>query len=445
MKRQPPSILISVILQRATAGFLALLTILLTATFFNVPFAYADGLQRYVSRLGPPSHIEIKERDAAGPTRIAFQSQVWREIPWRHELIIKTPQKLQRKDVITIILTGGDGGEDPQNGATQLANALGIRAAVLTKVPNQPLLGGKKEDMLLSYTLDQYRRSGDDSWPLLFPMVASVVKGIDTLQSALDQPDLKVILIGASKRGWTTYLSGAVDKRVAAIIPAVFEMVSMQKQIALARSRYGADSEKIRAYTALGLTDNLLDPRVAELVSWLDPATHFRSLTMPKLILLGANDPYWVVDSVRLYWENLPEPKMLRMLPNVGHGVLGESLASETIVSFIRRVLAKEPIPNITWRFSGASNGKALVMGEGAIPLSRCALWQATSGDLDFRKTKFSPNQCEVLEGGRKFKALISLPQRENTAIFADLETKVDSRGNKLFFSTESHVYPANR
>lgn len=446
LSNQFKSMLTGFVLQRhAVVLWSTILTIFTSFSFSTISLARADALQAYVSRLGPPSNMEVKERDAGGPTRITFQSQVWREIPWRHELIIKNPAKLQRQDFIAIILTGGDGGADPQNGALQLANALGIRAAVLTKVPNQPLFGGRKEDLLLSYTLDQYRRSGDSSWPLLFPMVGSVVKGIDTLAGALNQPDLKVILIGASKRGWTTYLAGAVDKRIAAIIPAVFEMVSMQKQIALARSRYGADSEKIRAYTALGLTDSLLEPRVSELVSWVDPTEHFRSLTMPKLILLGANDPYWVVDSVRLYWNNLPEPKMLRILPNVGHGVLGESLASETIISFIRQVLARKSTPQVAWRFSSASNGKALVTGESAIPLVRCLIWQATSTELDFRKTKFSSNQCQVLEGGKKFKAIISLPGTENTALFADLETTANSRGERLFFSTESHVYPATR
>jgi PhoPQ-activated pathogenicity-related protein len=78
---------------------------------------------------------------------------------------------------------------------------------------------------------------------------------------------LKVVLIGASKRGWTKYLTAAEVSRIMAMVPAVFEMVSMEEQITLMRERYGRDTEKIRPYTALGLTNSLREPRVAQLIS----------------------------------------------------------------------------------------------------------------------------------------------------------------------------------
>jgi PhoPQ-activated pathogenicity-related protein len=321
-----------------------------------------------------------------------------------------------------------------------LADALGIRAALLTQVPNQPLFDGKKEDVLLSYTLDQYRRTGDATWPLLFPMVTSVVKGIDTLQSTLGEPKLRAVVVGASKRGWTTYLSGAVDPRVAGIVPAVYEMISIPRQIALARERYGRDSEKIRPYTALGLTDSLLDPTVARMIRWIDPAEYFPQITMPKLVLLGANDPYWVVDSVREYWTKLPEPKMLRILPNVGHGVLSEGAASDAIVSFVRSIIEAKPLPSARWRFSGVANGVALISGEGQERLTRCTLWAARSEDTDFRDTEFRSSPCDVTKNGRAFRSVLPIPSTENTAVFVDLET-VGEGGQPLLFSTESQVY----
>jgi PhoPQ-activated pathogenicity-related protein len=307
-------------------------------------------------------------------------------------------------------------------------------------VPNQPLYGGKKEDDLLSFSLDQYRRSGDGSWPLLFPMVSSVVKGIDTLEEVLGEKDLKVVLIGASKRGWTTYLTAAVDPRIAAMVPAVFEMVSMEQQVSLMRERYGRDSEKIRPYTELGLTNSLREPRVAQLISWIDPITFFPRYKMPKLVLLGANDPYWVVDSVRRYWDALPEPKMLRILPNVGHGVLSEAAAGDAIVSFVRSVMNDHPLPRFKWRFSSAANGVAIVSGEGEATISRCALWRASSSTPDFRAATFAPVDCQVLGGGSRFKAPISVESRENTAVFGDLELSA-GRGEKIVVSTGAQVY----
>ncbi len=400
----------------------------------------AEGLESYLASLGPASAIKVMESTPSGPTRVVFQSQVWRGIPWTHELLVKTPTMLARRDLVLVFLTGGDGGSDQQRSAERLADALGVRVVVLTKVPNQPLYDGRKEDDLLSFSLDQYRRSGDASWPLLFPMVSSVVRGIDTLEKVLGEEELRVVLIGASKRGWTTYLTAAVDRRIAAMVPAVFEMVSMQEQIALMRERYGRDSEKIRPYTALGLTNSLREPRIGQLISWIDPLTFFPRYSMPKLVLLGANDPYWVVDSVRRYWDALPEQKMLRILPNVGHGVLSEAAAGEAITSFVRAVMNADPLPRFTWRYSSAANGKAIVSGEGEATISRCALWRASSTTADFRTATFAPLDCQVLEGGSRFKAMIPIESRENIAVFGDIELSA-ARGEKIIASTGTQVY----
>jgi PhoPQ-activated pathogenicity-related protein len=272
-------------------------------------------------------------------------------------------------------------------------------------------------------------------------MVSSVVKGIDVLQGALEQKDLHVILIGASKRGWTTYLTAAVDKRVAAIVPTVFEMVSMEQQVALARERYGKDSEKIRPYTALGLTDSLKEPRLQQLISWIDPISYFPEYTMPKLVLLGANDPYWVVDSVRKYWDKLPEPKLLRILPNVGHGVLGEDAASEAIASFVTLIMNNKPLPKASWSFSDPANGIALVRGQGDFQIARCSIWKAASESTDFRTALFSQSGCEVSQDKKSFKATVPVSGAENIALFADLEAERSSGDSKMVLSSESKVY----
>jgi len=421
------------------------------AIFFSlcVPrFTFADGLATYLASVGPATAVQVTEQQAHGPTRISFQSQVWRSLPWRHELIVKTPRLLKRSDFIVMSLTGGHGGDSHHEAAQRFADALGIRAVVLTQVPNQPLLGGRTEDDLLSFTLNEYRQSGDPSWPLLFPMVSSVVKGIDVLQDVFAERDLKVVLIGASKRGWTTYLSAAFDRRIIGMVPAVFEMISMQKQITLARSRYGHDSEKIKPYTALGLTDALLEPRVAQLVSWLDPLSYARRYTIPKLILLGANDPYWVVDSVRAYWHSLPEPKTLQILPNVGHGVLAEEQARDAIVSFVELLLQQRKPPHATWTFSSSAGGQAIISGMSREPLSHCRLWRAESPTADFRKALFVGSPCEILANRKSFRATVRTCSDMHTAAFAELTAGPAGPSvsdlEALSMSTESHVWLAS-
>src|SRR5258705_3204885 len=105
-------------------------------------------------------------------------------------------------------------------------------AAVITHVPNQPLYNGKSEDALIAYTLDQYLKTGDETWPLLFPMAKSAIRGMDAVQAPAEkefnQRIEKFVVAGASKRGWTTWLTGAVDPRVKAIEPIVIAMLNMK-------------------------------------------------------------------------------------------------------------------------------------------------------------------------------------------------------------------------
>jgi hypothetical protein len=83
-----------------------------------------------------------------------------------------------------------------------------------------------------------------------------------------------------------------------------------------------------------------------------------------------------------------------------------------------------------------------MVTGAGAENLTRCTVWRATSADTDFRDSVFAANACDIAKDGRGFKSVFSVPPRENTAVFADLETV--GGGRTILLSTESQVYLRN-
>ena len=111
-------------------------------------------------------------------------------------------------------------------------------------------------------------------------------------------------ITGASKRGWTTWLTGAVDDRAVAIAPMVIDMLNMSQHTKLQRASFGGkSSEQIDDYE--GLDEQIDTPRGVALRKIVDPWEYRERLTQPKLVILGTNDRYWPLDACNLYWNDL--------------------------------------------------------------------------------------------------------------------------------------------
>src|SRR5690606_9764978 len=117
--------------------------------------------------------------------------------------------------------------------------------------------GGRYEDELISMTLHRYKQDNDYEWPLLFPMVKSAVNAMDAVQEfsagRLATPIAEFIVSGFSKRGWTTWLTAAVDERVAAIAPMVIDILNMPVSLQYQIETWGDYSVQIQDYVRLGI------------------------------------------------------------------------------------------------------------------------------------------------------------------------------------------------
>ena len=199
---------------------------------------------------------------------IDLTSQVWQGITWKHELTIYEPAELTYKDTVLLFIVGGSTGGKPDDKDHKLAFAMtkttGARVAVLHQVPNQPLLGDRKEDDLISETFVRYLETKDKKWPLLFPMVKSAVRAMDAVQAWAKEHGkgeiTRFVVTGGSKRGWTTWLTGAVDNRVIAIAPMVIVMLNMGLQGPNQIDVWGQYSEQIGDYVRRGLMEQAQTP-----------------------------------------------------------------------------------------------------------------------------------------------------------------------------------------
>jgi PhoPQ-activated pathogenicity-related protein len=405
-----------------------------------------DALADYVRR--PEDSFawkEVERRQVEGVTavRLEYTSQNWRSNIWRHDLFLVLPAEVRNKD-IAFFSINGDGDLERQFAALRmLAERGGAIAAAINKVPNQPLCEGRKEDVLIAYTFDQYLKTGDATWPLLFPMVKSAVRGMDVTaafaKKEFSQKLERFVVAGASKRGWTTWLSAAVDPRVKGIAPEVIDMLNMKAQTKWAQKMYGRQSDRIRAYTELHLTERMDDPQSVELREWVDPYSYRARYTLPKLILLGTNDPYWVVDSLRHYWNGLPEPKLVFQTPNAGHNLAGGREAAPTLAAFFQMVADRKPLPRMTWQFKLEATNAVSIEVKVDPRAKRFRLWTATSPDRDFRTSQWSVSELPGGSGGQVV-ARVEAPASGFRSYM--IEAEMDAAGQSYKLSTEARVIP---
>jgi PhoPQ-activated pathogenicity-related protein len=393
------------------------------------------GLEEYVKRRDPQfawKSVGQEVSDAGTVFSLKLTSQVWQGITWEHRLRIYEPGEVKHQGSMLLFITGGStdsraGARDHELGFA-LARLCGARVAVLPQVPNQPLLGGKTEDTLIAETFVRYLETRDENWPLLFPMVKSAVRAMDAVQAWAEQAGkphvARFVVAGASKRGWTTWLTGALDPRVAGIAPMVIVTLNMKAQNANQLAVWGKNSEQIDDYTSRGLTGRFDDPDGKKLWEMVDPYFYRDRLTLPKLLINGTNDRYWTLNALDLYWDDLKGPKSVVYLPNAGHGLdQHRDYALNGIGAFFRHVVAGRPMPEVSWKFARPEGGP-LRLTVDASPKPRSAqIWTARSESRDFRESRW---ESSMLEAGPTMTAEVARPARGNVATFADLEYEVE-------------------
>ena len=386
-----------------------------------------------------------KQEGGLAVTHLNLVSQHWRDGDWRHHVQIVRPEKVRNPGIAFLFITGDGDGVKNLGLLKVLAERAGAIAAVVTKVPNQPLYEGRKEDALIAYTFDHYLKSGDETWPLLFPMVKSAVRAMDAVQAFADQEYHqkvgKFVVGGASKRGWTTWLSGAVDPRVQAIAPMVIDMLNMSVQAKWADKVYGKQSEQIRDYTDLNLLEKMDDPAMVRLRSWVDPYSYRQRYNMPKLLLLGTNDPYWTVDSIRNYWSEIPGPKLIFQTPNAGHDLAGGKQATESLAAFFQMIADGQPLPKMEWELKESGEHGAEVTVKVNQPAKAIRLWTADTDTRDFRKSQWTSRELEIKPGSSQASAKVEAPEKGHRAYLAEV-VLTSPTGDEYKLSTEARVTP---
>ena len=443
---------------------------LLTAAPSIPAFAVPDketALDRYIAKPDPSYSWKLVNTIAGEGYKgyvIDLASQTWRSAAevdrpvWKHWLTIVKPDKTASNKALLFI----GGGSNRDAAPTKISDRLVSFAmeantviAELGMVPNQPLYfsdskdKGRSEDDLIAYSRVKQMKTGDDTWLVRLAMVKSGVRALDAIQEFLASDaggKLKIdqfVVSGGSKRGWTTWLVGVVDKRVIAIMPTVIDALNSEAITRHHFEAYGFFSPSLNDYVNHKLfPDKIGTPEYQHILAIEDPY-NYRSrdrLKIPKYLVNASGDQFFLPDNSQFYFGELQGEKYLRYTPNAKHNLAGTD-ARESLLSFYQAVINNKPRPTFSWK---KEKDGTLIVTVKDKP-REVNVWQATNPKArDFRvDTIGNAYTSSPLKEDKPgvYVARVNKPASGFTAFFVELV--YDSGGKYPFkFTSEVSVVP---
>jgi PhoPQ-activated pathogenicity-related protein len=331
-------------------------------------------LDQYVQAPDPAFHYEIiHQAKKSGYTYYVLKmiSQTWLttgevDLPeWWHWIKIVVPDTLRQNTALMWVGGGASDDEMPEEPGAILTQSAFLTQSVTAEIhniPNQPLtfrddtVSGRYEDELIAFGWRKFLEGGakdeDAIWLARLPMTKAVIRAMDAVEEVIagefSHTIEQFVVTGASKRGWTTWTTAAVDDRVIAIAPIVIDMLNTVPSFEHHWRNYGFWAPAVGDYVNEGIMDWMRSAEFSRMLAITEPYSYINRLDIPKLLINAAGDQFFQPDSWQFYWDDLPGEKHLRYVPNTGHSLRGTD-ALESLIAFYHAVLHNNSRPEYHW------------------------------------------------------------------------------------------------
>jgi PhoPQ-activated pathogenicity-related protein len=418
-------------------------------------------------------------------------SQTWmddsfsdRSIWWHYVVVVRPTGSFQVINDQSGIFVGlgemDDAPPDPETDPfipllVDLSLSIGGVSAMVTNIPQQPCVFNddpaqmsRREDAIIAWTWAHFMNdtaNRDTDVLLYYPMVKSIVRAMDAITAFTTEQDPfwaidKYIITGPSKRGWTTWLTGAADPRVVGIAPMVLTMLNIIPNLHHHYQSMGGWSWAFGDYHREGLTKRLDSEDAALLGQMQDPYELREYLTMPKLIIKAGNDEFFMLDDIHFFFDDLPGVKYNLILQNAMHVMVGhyDRLVRE-IGTFFLHVHDNVPFPTLDYTIESNEETAVTTISLEEEPYNITVWYAHTNNEDDRRDWRWlilGENGTEVQQGIRyytgeiedlgdlNFRAQFDAPESGWTGFFITVLFESPIDGRFIEFSTEPNVVPSS-
>lgn len=364
--------------------------------------------------------------------------EIVNETEWWHWVSVVVPKNTTFETGMMWIGGGSTNSKMPEKpDALILAASTNTNSIVaqIHNVPFQPLVfandtfGERYEDAIITYGWRKFLEGGakdeDAIWLARLPMTKAVKLAMDAVSDVVktnyNKNLNKYVVGGASKRGWTTWTTAAVDDRVVAIIPVVIDMLNLEPSFIHHYKNYGFWAPAVDDYVREEIFDWMGTEEFDRLLEIVEPYSYIEKYDMPKLLISAAGDEFFQPDSWEFYWNDLIGEKHVQYVPNFGHDV-GDSDAVPNLISFYASVLNNTPRPKYEWKIEG---DQILVNLDSTQKPASVKLWTAHNEEArDFRIDVFGPNWKSVdlpISGNGKYEVIMETPEKGYQGHFIEI------------------------
>ncbi len=425
-----------------------------------------NALDAYVAKPDPAFAWKV-DHTISGPgwhgAVLDMTSQTWltdKQVDkpvWKNWVTVIVPDKVTHKTGYLYITGGSNKDAAPKDAPERWVKmALETNSIVseVDDVPNQPLRFAedpkpRSEDGIIAYQQAKFAKDRNPLDLVRLPMVKSGTQGMTAIQQYLASvsggPTLdKFVVSGGSKRAWVTWLVGAIDKRVEAIIPIVINVLDVDATAKHHWEAMGYFSPALGDYVQNGLIPGLIGSPGMNEVNRIEDPLNYRdrpAMKMPKYIINAVGDEYFPPDNTKFSYHLLPQVKRLRMIPNSKHSTAGTDI-SDSITAFYAAILNRTPIPN----YSLVVRPDGAIVVKSAVKPTEVRLWQGTDPKArDFRvDTIGKAFTSTVLTPGKDgtWVGKVEKPAAGWTAYFVELTYPGSGTAYPFKFTTEVSVIP---